>query len=88
MDLIREHLIYSNVPITICFGTLKPQEQYECIRLLLATRTKDVKICKHDNTNKYVNELLAMMKSEIIDCKSDEKSPSSLFTSSSFILQS
>ena len=62
MDVIREHLIYKDVPIHICFGKLKPIEQYECIRLLLATRTKDVLICKHNSVNKYIQELLELLK--------------------------
>jgi hypothetical protein len=87
MDLIREHLIYSNVPVTICFGILNQQEQYDCIRLLLATRTKDVKICKHTNTNKYIDKLLSIIDATIINCNSKENLPSSpsLF-SSGFVL--
>ena len=33
---------------------LKPVEQYEVIRLLLATRTKDVLVCTHDSTNESI----------------------------------
>jgi len=82
MDLIREHLIYSNVSITICLGTLKPQEQYECIRLLLATRTKDVKVCNHGSTNKYIDKLLTQVNVELIDCIDDKKLTPSPFPSS------
>jgi hypothetical protein len=81
MDLIREHLIYGNVLTTICFGTLKPQEQYECIRLLLATRTKDVKICKHDCTNKYIDKLLSKIDVESINCLTDQKLAAARFSS-------
>jgi hypothetical protein len=56
MDLIREHLIYKDVPITICMKTLKQQEQYEVIRLLLATR-KNVRVCS-EGSNKYITSLL------------------------------
>lgn len=68
MDLIREHLIYSDVPITICMKTLKPQEQYELIRLLLATRTKDVFICTHEATNEYIDNLLKNMPLKFTQC--------------------
>jgi hypothetical protein len=83
MDLIREHLIYGNVSTTICFELLKPQEQYECIRLLLATRTKDVKLCKHDCTNKYIDKLLTQLEVEVINCVTDKKSAVSTFPSTS-----
>jgi hypothetical protein len=67
MDLIREHLIYKDVPITICMKTLKQQEQYEVIRLLLATR-KDVKICLHGLTNIYFQKILDELRIPIQDC--------------------
>jgi hypothetical protein len=83
MDVIREHLIYSNVAITICLGTLKPQEQYECIRLLLATRTKDVKLCTHNCTNKFMDKLLTQVNVQLIDCADDKKLTPSPFPSTS-----
>jgi len=86
MDLIREHLFYSSVPVSICFGGMKTQEQYECIRLLLATRTKDVTICKHNTSNKYIEELLKLLTVEFNDCSNTEK-PTSLFTTN-FVLNS
>ena len=47
---------------------LKPQEQYEIIRLLLATR-KSVKLCLHGVKNKYISELVADMNiTPIQDC--------------------
>ena len=59
MDIIRENLMYKNNFLEIQMNTLKTQEQYEIIRLLLATRTKDV-VVKIDNTvNKYVRNLLS-----------------------------
>jgi hypothetical protein len=67
MDLIREHLIYKDVPITICMKNLKQQEQYEVIRLLLATR-KNVKICLHDLNNIYISKLLDELKIIIEKC--------------------
>jgi hypothetical protein len=67
MDLIREHLIYKDVPLTICMQNLKQQEQYEVIRLLLATR-KDIKVCLHGLTNIYVQQLLDELEIPIQDC--------------------
>ena len=58
MDIIREHLMYKNVPIEIRMKTLKVHEQYEVIRLLLATRTKDVVVKIDNSVNKYILNLL------------------------------
>ncbi len=68
MELIREHLIYKDVPLKICMGQLKPCEHYEVIRCLLATRTNDVSICTHDTTNEYVNQLLKKLPVKFIQC--------------------
>ena len=68
MDLIREHLVYKEVPLTICMKDLKVIEQYECIRLLLATRTKDVQVCKHGIDNPRINTLLLATKVTIASC--------------------
>jgi hypothetical protein len=62
MDLIREHLIYKSVPLTIELDALKPQEQYEVIRLLLACRKEDVCVLVSDKSNKYILELLGILK--------------------------
>lgn len=62
MDLVREHLIYKSVPITIEIDALKTQEQYEVIRLLLACRKEDVCVLVSDKTNKYISELLKDLK--------------------------
>ena len=58
MEVIREHLMYKNNFLEIQMNTLKTQEQYEIIRLLLATRTKDVVVKIDDSVNKYVRNLL------------------------------
>ena len=68
MDLIREHLIYKDIPIHIFFIKLKPTEQYECIRLLFATRPKDVFICKHNSVNQYIEKLLEDLKFQEEKC--------------------
>jgi len=48
--------------------TLTPQEQYECIRLFLATRTKDVCVCSHGATNHYVESILLKLGIEKREC--------------------
>jgi hypothetical protein len=68
MDLIREHLIYKEVPVTICMRELKPIEQYEVIRCLLATRTKDVSICTHESTNEFIEKLLKDLPVKFVQC--------------------
>jgi len=59
MDLIREHLIYKDVPVQICMGKLKSQEHYEIIRLLLATRKNNVTVCLHGLQNIQILSLLS-----------------------------
>jgi hypothetical protein len=68
MDLIREHLMYKDVPITICMKTLKPIEQYEVIRLILATKAKNVTICTHEATNEYIDTLLKQLSVKYTQC--------------------
>jgi hypothetical protein len=69
MDLIREHLIYKDVSITIEIDKLKTQEQYEVIRLLLASRNKKdvVSVVTSQSTNKYIKSLLQDLKISISD---------------------
>lgn len=59
MDIIREHLMYKDIPLEITMNVLKAQEQYEVVRLLLATRTKDVLVKIDSSVNKYVRNLLS-----------------------------
>jgi len=68
MDVIREHLIYKDVPITICMKDFKPVEQYEIIRCLLATRTKDVSICTHESINEFIEKLLKDLPVKFVQC--------------------
>lgn len=72
MDVIREQLIYKNTPTTICFGKLTPQEQYECIRLILATRMSEVSICTHDIENPYLTGLIKDLNVKFIQCWLEE----------------
>lgn len=72
MELIREQLIYKNVPTMICMKKLKPIEQYEVIRLLLATRTDGVSICTHECTNIYIDTLLKQLPLKFVQCFREE----------------
>ena len=73
MDLIREHLVYKEVPLTICMKDLKVIEQYECIRLLLATRTKDVSVCTHNSTLPQIQKLVKATGVQIVNCQSQQQ---------------
>ena len=50
---------------------LKPIEQYEVIRLILATRTDNVSICTHESTNSYIDGLLKKLPIKFIQCFSE-----------------
>ena len=71
MDIIREHLMYKDVPITICMKQLSPTEHYEVVRVLLASRTKDVSICTHESTNSYIDGLLKKLPVKFTQCFQD-----------------
>ena len=45
MDIIREQLMYKNNTLNVCMKTLTRQEQYDFVRLLMATRYEGVHIC-------------------------------------------
>jgi hypothetical protein len=68
MELIREHLIYKDVPITICMKDLKPIEQYEVVRLILASSSNHVSICTHESTNSYIDGLLKKLPVKFVQC--------------------
>lgn len=53
MDIIRESLTYKKNTLHVCMSTLTRQEQYEFVRLLLATRTSGVSLCDCQ-PNQYV----------------------------------
>jgi hypothetical protein len=75
MDLIREQLLYNQNLLTICLGKLSSQEQYECIRLLVASRTEGVSICVHSETNPYILELVKKLNLTLIECPVSSQSP-------------
>jgi hypothetical protein len=68
MEVIREQLVYKNVPVYICMKTLKPVEHYEVIRLILASRTENVSICSHECTNLYINGILKKLPIQSYQC--------------------
>jgi hypothetical protein len=70
MEAIREQLVYKEGKVLICMKELKPVEQYEVIRLLLATRTKDVLICTHESVNEYIAKLISKLHLETTVCVS------------------
>jgi hypothetical protein len=72
MDLIREHLIYKDVPTTICLKSLSSSEHYEAIRCLLATRTNNVSICCHDCSNVFIQILLKKLPVQLLGTCSKE----------------
>jgi hypothetical protein len=68
MDVIREHLMYKNSPITICMKDLSPQEHYEIIRIILESEKDNVSICTHDCTNVYIDIILNKLKIKFVQC--------------------
>jgi hypothetical protein len=68
MDVIREHLMYKNSPLTICMSNITPQEQYEIIRIILESKTQQITVCKHNVTNKYIDILLDKLNIKIKNC--------------------
>jgi hypothetical protein len=73
MELIREHLMYKNSPLTICMSKIGPQEQYEVIRIILESKTECISICKHNSTNKYIDILLDNVKIILTDCQIEQQ---------------
>jgi hypothetical protein len=73
MDILREKLIYNTNSVHICMKDFSKQDHYEIIRLLLATRTKDVCVCTHESTNTYVESLLKQLTIKFYQCFQSEK---------------
>ena len=69
MDVIRERILYKDKDVNVCFKEFTRKEQYECIRLIVSTRTENVKICKHENTNWYIDKLIEELKLQCIHCE-------------------
>ena len=68
MEVIREYLMYKDVPITICMKQLTPIEHYEVVRLILASNSKNVSICTHESTNSYIEGLLKKLPIKFVQC--------------------
>ena len=62
MEELRETIIYKDKPIEICMKTLTSIEQYELIRIGNAFPHKQIRICTHENTSTYVDDILKQMK--------------------------
>ena len=71
MDVIREHLMYKNTPLMICMAKLSPQEQYECIRVLLESQTP-VKLCLHETTNEFLQKVAKELPVTFVQCWVEE----------------
>jgi hypothetical protein len=71
METIREKLLYKQNKVHICMRNLSPKEQYECIRLLLATRTNDVFVCTHEATNSYIDLILKKLAIGFYKCSNN-----------------
>jgi hypothetical protein len=67
MELIREQLMYKNNTLHVCMKTLTRQEQYEFVRLIMATRTTGVSVCDCD-CNQYVLCVLNRLGFERTQC--------------------
>jgi hypothetical protein len=67
MDIIRESLIYKKNTLLVCMKTLTRQEQYEFVRLVMATRTEGVEICDCE-VNQYVLRVLRLLGMERKKC--------------------
>jgi hypothetical protein len=67
MDLIRESLVYKTNVLHVCMNSLTRQEQYEFLRLIVATRKDGVTFC-YDNSNSYILCILEKIGLERFKC--------------------
>lgn len=72
MDIIREHLMYKNDPLTICMSKLTPQEQYECVRIVLESKTTNISICTHESTSECIMQILKKLPVQFVQCWTQE----------------
>ena len=68
MELIREQLMYKSNSLHVCMNTLTRQEQYEFVRLVMATRKEGVTFC-YDNSNQYLLCVLNLLDIKRLDCR-------------------
>jgi hypothetical protein len=67
MDIIREQLTYRGNAFHVCMNKLTRQEQYDFLRLVMATRKEGLTIC-YDNSNIYVKCILETIGLECGTC--------------------
>jgi len=67
MDLIREQLTYKSNTLHVCVNKLTRQEQYDFLRLVMATRTQGVTFC-YDDSNPYITCILEKIKLNRHNC--------------------
>ena len=67
MDILRESLIYKTNNLDVCMKTLTRQEQYEFLRLIMATRKHGIQICDCE-CNSYVLRVLRLLGFERKPC--------------------
>jgi hypothetical protein len=67
MELIREQLMYKSNTFHVCVGKLTRQEQYEFLRLVMATRKEGVTFC-YDDSNVYVKCILEKLEIVRANC--------------------
>jgi hypothetical protein len=67
MEAIREQLMYKTNTLHVCMKALTRQEQFEFIRLLMATRSENVHIC-NCQCNPYVLCVLNRLGIERTQC--------------------
>lgn len=70
MELIREQLTYKSNTLHVCMNTLTRQEQYDFLRLVMATRKQGVTFC-YDNSNQYITCILERIGLERTKCQSE-----------------
>lgn len=70
MEKIREQLTYKEGIVVICLKDLSFTDQYEALRLIMSTRTKDVFICTHDGVTPYISTIIQNLGLNTTDCTS------------------
>jgi hypothetical protein len=69
MDLIREQLMYKSNTLHVCVNKLTRQEQYEFLRLVMATRKEGITVC-YDDSNPYITCILKIIGLIRFQCES------------------
>lgn len=82
MEEVRERIVYKNTPIEICLKQLTSIEQYELLRLLAVFPNKTVQICKHNNTSRYIDDILKHLRNVVFfQCSSTPTSSANIAAS-------